>query len=107
MNKLSVQQSPLFNALFRKAGFNFALGSLDVEVLEDGGMGSHRLSLGKSDSVFGELACEIKFKDRDGIEVLASLLLDQYGNPFEVDIFKGDFSQLECWPSEDELNDGN
>ena len=37
---------------------------------------------------------EIQFTDTDGVEVLASLNLDQDGKPFELDVWKTDFNAL-------------
>ncbi len=66
-----------------------------VEPLSDGGMGSlHLYPNGKihDDRIFGEQKSDIMFKDKDGIEVIASLYLDQLGDIFEIDIWKTDFS---------------
>ncbi len=46
------------------------------------------------DRKFGRRASECQFTDEDGVEVLASLNLDQDGNLYELDIWKTDFGKL-------------
>lgn len=68
---------------------------LEVEPLNDGEMGSLRLfPYGElqEDRLFGEQASDLIFKDQDGVEVIATLYLDQCGDLFEIDIWKTDFS---------------
>lgn len=70
---------------------------LRVSEMEDGGMGSLRLFPDGSqveDRKFGRRASECQFTDEDGVEVLASLNLDQDGNLYELDIWKTDFGKL-------------
>ena len=66
-----------------------------VQPLADAGMGSLRLLL-RSDAdptqVFGRRAAECEFTDADGVKVIASLNLDQHGVPFELDVWKVDFT---------------
>lgn len=42
----------------------------------------------------GSQYSEIKFKDADGVDVIASLNLDEQQLPFELDIWKTDFKSL-------------
>lgn len=89
---------PLLRFLLNKAEITVDLLSVKVEIMDDGGMGSHRFHTRHSDSMF---ACEVSsctFLDSDGVEVSASLNVDQYGDLFEIDLFKGDFSSLKRWP---------
>lgn len=44
--------------------------------------------------MFGGQVAEYQFTDADGVEVLASLNVDQDGRPFELDMWKTDFSPL-------------
>jgi len=44
--------------------------------------------------IFGKQVSELQFLDKDGIEVIASLNVDDVGNLFELDIWKTDFSKL-------------
>lgn len=70
---------------------------LKVAEMEDGGMGSLRLvprGLELAARRFGSLLAELQFRDADGVEVLASLNADETGVPFELDIWKSDFSKL-------------
>lgn len=65
--------------------------------MDDGGMGSLRLRVrGQHDGAqrFGECVAECKFEDSDGVPVIASLYLDQNGLPFELDVWKTDYSPL-------------
>lgn len=73
------------------------LKNLKVTELSDGGMGSLRLlpdCVETRDSIFGMQASSCQFTDQDGVEVVASLNLDQHGNPYELDIWKTDFKKL-------------
>lgn len=68
-----------------------------VRPLSDGGMGSLRLQMpGQSKGMqrFGDCVAEYSFEDTDGVEVIASLYLDEDGTPFELDVWKTDFSPL-------------
>jgi hypothetical protein len=71
------------------------LDRVRVREMPDGGMGSLQLSIDdESGSRFGETVAELRFADRDGVPVLVSLNVDQEGRPFELDIWKTDFSPL-------------
>jgi hypothetical protein len=63
-----------------------------VEPMDDGGMGSLRLSGRKGVSL--RIAAELKFTDVDGVPVLASLYVDDDGTPLELDMWKVDFNSL-------------
>ena len=70
---------------------------LMVADMDDGRMGSLRLYPGGLDAVdqtFGAQASECQFIDEDGVEVIASLNLDQFGDLYELDIWKTDFEKL-------------
>ncbi len=47
-----------------------------------------------NDRAFGTAVSEAKFKDADGIDVIATLYLDQEDQPFELNVWKTDFSPL-------------
>jgi hypothetical protein len=73
------------------------LTNLLVSSMDDGGMGSLRLRLKSevdADPKLGRRAAEVQFADADGITVIASLNLSTKGLPFEMDIWKTDFSPL-------------
>ena len=85
--------------LVQKASLNMSEGwerSLTVSCLNDGGMGSMKLymSLPPKEIISTIFVSECSFKDSDGIDVLASLYLDQDHEICEVDIWKADFSPL-------------
>ena len=103
MKPISEEQKPLIKHLLGLSKLAIDISTLKVEAMDDGGMGSQKFSTAKTDSVFGGNIAEVTFKDLDGIEVLATIQVDQYGNPFELDMFKGDYSKLEKWPEENEL----
>ena len=68
-----------------------------VAEMNDSGMGSLRLFPEGSDVVdshFGKRASACQFTDEDGVEVIASLNLDQRGSLYELDIWKTDFGKL-------------
>jgi hypothetical protein len=65
--------------------------------MTDGGMGSLLLLLPESAAEsrrFGGSVAELHFKDDDGVDVIASLNVDQNKVPFELDVWKTDFSSL-------------
>lgn len=74
---------------------------LHVMDMKDGGMGSLLLfpkDFKEKDRQFGEQVSDYRFLDEDGVEVIASLNVDQNGNLFELDMWKTDFSKLLRWP---------
>jgi hypothetical protein len=71
--------------------------AIKVEPLDDGGMGSLAITPSEhvsSNRTFGLQVSECRFRDEDGIEVVASLNADRDGELFELDIWKTDFSGL-------------
>ena len=70
---------------------------------DDGGMGSLDLWLPSRSSLprsLGKTVAEYRFKDEDGVDVLVALNLDQNCVPYELDIWKVDFSPLIRIPEE-------
>lgn len=68
-----------------------------VSPMDDGGMGSLRLAMPDGASTgrkFGRKVAEHQFADADGVVVLASLYVDQDDMPFEMDVWKTDFSPI-------------
>ncbi|HYW12620.1 MAG TPA: hypothetical protein VE871_11715 [Longimicrobium sp.] len=99
--KPSTDEARLIRALVaRSAGLSLPPdwgGRLRVQEMSDGGMGSLRLSFADGDDgnrSLGEVAAELQFTDADGVEVIASLNADGDGVPFELDVWKSDFSAL-------------
>src|SRR4051812_11453405 len=77
------------------------LEGVKVKPMNDGGMGSLELApSGGSASKrrFGRKAAEHQFTDADGVDVLVTLNLDAEGRPFELDVWKTDFSPLVLIP---------
>jgi hypothetical protein len=71
--------------------------NLKVGAMNDGRMGSLRLFPSGSEdqnAQFGKCASACHFTDEDGVEIIASLNLDQYGNLYELDLWKTDFGKL-------------
>jgi hypothetical protein len=63
--------------------------------MEDGGMGSLYIvsERERSERKLGRALAEITFSDIDGVDVLVTLNIDQFGEIFELDIWKTDFSK--------------
>ena len=103
--KLTDAERRLLVALIGKADhLNLPIGwleSLEVQQMNDGGMGSLRLFFSTASAAqrtFGRQASELVFEDADGVKVVATLNLDSSGMPMELDLWKTDFSSLICIP---------
>lgn len=73
------------------------IDNVRVRSMNDGNMGSLRLRVEgalDTDQEFGARMAEYQFRDADGMQVIASLNVDKQGVPFELDIWKTDFSPL-------------
>lgn len=98
--KPTPSEERLLNLLIKKASVMFPANwkeGLLVRPMNDGGMGSLYLFPKGEVSIdrrFGKQVSEFQFKDQDGIEVIASLNVDNNGKLFELDIWKTDFSKL-------------
>jgi len=103
MDSIDSSILPLLNFLLAQAQVDVDMSSIKLEVMDDGGMGSHKFHNTNIDSKLGREASSCSFIDTDGIAVSATLNLDQYGSLFELDLFKGDFSKLQKWPLASEL----
>lgn len=79
------------------------LSTLQVQEMDDGEMGS--LELVSGEPPYGDsqktVTCKaaVQFTDEDGVEVIASLNAREDGVPFELDMWKTDFSPLIRIPS--------
>lgn len=101
--KPSIQEERLLELLIRKASVVIQVDwmtNLIVEPMKDDGMGSLYLFPNgvKRNRKFGKCVSEYQFVDKDGIEVIVSLNIDDKGELFELDIWKTDFSQLTSFP---------
>ena len=99
MRSLKKEELPLVRFMIQKAGIDVDVQNLKVESMDDGGMGSLHFFTETKEPKFGESVAEYEFKDEDGIPVFVTLMIDQNGNIFELDMFKGDFSPLIKWPN--------
>lgn len=104
MRELLEREHPLVGYLFELARLPVDLNALRVEPMQDGGMGSLAIApLGRS---YGSSASECHFYDSDGVVVSANLNLDKAAIPFEIDVFKIDFSPTTRWPKRTDLRAG-
>lgn len=102
--KPTIQEERLLELLVKKSSIalpeNWKDGLL-VRPMNDGGMGGLYLyPKGKEieGRVLGEQISDFQFTDLDGVEVVASLNVDNNGDLFELDIWKTDFGRLLEFP---------
>lgn len=74
------------------------IASMQVEDANDGGMGGLIFHSGNNNRRLGKDIAKIDFNDKDGTKVFATLSLDNYGDLYELDIWKTDFSRLINFP---------
>jgi hypothetical protein len=80
------------------------LAQARVQAMNDGGMGSIRFVEGAPNHRgFGRIVREVSFKDKDGVPVLASIIVDQSGELYELDLWKADFAPLSGIPDPSQL----
>ncbi|MEL0627413.1 hypothetical protein V6245_10700 [Salinibacterium amurskyense] len=87
-----VERAPRFS------GSPAVLTELTVAAMNDGGMGSLVIGHPAPERRFEDQVAEVTFFDVDGMCVSATLNVDQFGELFELDVFKGDFSPLRAVP---------
>lgn len=79
------------------------LDALKVREMKDGGMGSLELAVPAQNGIRsgGSVISKasVQFADEDGVQVVATLNASEDGVPFELDIWKTDFSPLKQIPS--------
>ncbi|MFB2597466.1 hypothetical protein ACEXQE_06725 [Herbiconiux sp. P17] len=80
------------------AHLSAALDKARVRSMDDGGQGSIRFEQPSPIREFGRQLSEFRFTDSDGVPVSATLNVDQFGDLYELDIFKGDFGRLISLP---------
>lgn len=99
--RLSDSERALLQRLLADAGDSGLrapqLSEIEVTPMPDGGMGSLLLwpPGAESHRRFGRRAAEVQYQDIDGVPIIASLNLDQYGLLFELDVWKVDFSEVQ------------
>ena len=79
-----------------------ALTGCQVVDLADGGMGSVQF-LGPGPRKFGTELVSAEYVDQDGTLVIISLYADIFGNLYEIDSWKVDFSKLLRYPTPADL----
>jgi hypothetical protein len=92
-------ERPLVGFLFAQALLTIDLSLVQIEPLQDGGMGSMRIASPDSASNSGGPIAECHFKDSDDTPVSAVL----YGIPFEVCLWKVNFKPLLRWPETSDI----
>ena len=75
------------------------LEELIVRDMDDGGMGSLRIGRAGPDRHFGRELVEGWYLDEDDMPISVSINVDQFGELFEVDSWKVDFSKRISLPS--------
>src|SRR6266404_6570699 len=66
-----------------------------VQEMKDGGMGSLRFWQKDGENrILGGVPAEAHFRDADGMLVIASVIVDQTGAVYELDLWRVDFSPL-------------
>ena len=91
----------LTHILANKTEFNLDKINLHdcmVEDMDDGGMGSLFFCSPHLDRILGNEIANFNFTDSDGVPVISTLSLDNFGDLFELDIWKSDFSALKKFP---------
>ena len=106
MRHLLTNEIPLVEFLFELAAIPLEVGSLKVQPMADGGMGSLSISPLDPGRRFGSQVAECHFYDEDGIPVSVTLNVDQNGAPFEIDVWRVDFSPTVAWPSRASITAG-
>jgi hypothetical protein len=81
------------------------LDEIQVEEMDDGGMGSLKVVVkGEDHRVYSKDLASADLWDIDGVPVFISVDLDMNGDFYQLDVFKGDFSPLKKFP---EVPDGS
>jgi hypothetical protein len=80
------------------------LEKLYVSELEDGGMGSLRFlsNINNENRTMKSELIECFFNDLDGVKVSATINIDNYGELFELDIWKVNFNKLIRLPKDED-----
>lgn len=103
--KPTIKELRLLELLIKKSSLIMSdnwKDNLLVRPMDDGEMGSLYLfpkGVMIEDRTIGEQVSDFQFTDSDGIEVIASLNLDENGDLFELDLWKTDFSKLLNFPN--------
>ncbi len=104
MRTLLDRETPLMCRLLALAGRQELADQLVIEPLADGGMGSFRIGELSTGRKLGRAVAEVGFLDAYGVCVTAVLNVDGQDRLFEDVIWKVDFSPLQHWPGEHEID---
>ena len=76
-----------------------------VVVLDDGNMGSIEFidPENRTGRMYSRDLIQASYKDKDEIEVLITLTLDNYNNLYELEFWKTDFSELIDYPKPNQV----
>jgi hypothetical protein len=111
MRLLREDEKRLMNCLLNNSVLvNINLDLLNVEEMNDGGMGGLYFvspQKAKSERRFGKCISERQFSDSDNIPILISVNVDEAGDLFELDIWKVDYSPLIRIPECEKANNNN
>lgn len=102
MRKMSQKELNFVRNLLSKSSYHdkysSALENMDVSDMEDGGMGSIKFESKRTNRLLGPDISHLEFDDSDGVKVLAYLSIDNYGDLYELDIWKTNFMPLISLP---------
>ena len=108
MRKLSRKERDLIEFMLSKESLDVAfsneLHSILVEDAGDSGMGGLVFHKDVKDRRLGKDIASLQFKDLDGVDVMVTLSLDNFGNLYELDVWKADFSPLISLPDVERLS---
>ena len=102
MREPTIEEDRIIRFLISKScaehAMDVRLGPYMVQEMQDGGMGSlyiiPKAIASKTERETGPMVAEFHANDIDDIEMVISLFLDTDLTPFELDIWKVDFSPL-------------
>ena len=95
---LTNQEKDFLKYMIKDKNFLAYVSKLFVEEMNDGGMRSLKFISSNNNRMLGDKLAELEFSDSDGITVIATFNLDNYGDPYELDMWKTDFSPLLALP---------
>ncbi len=103
MRTLIDREVPLMRRLLAIGRRQELAEQLLIEPMADGGMGGLRIGDCGAGRKLGHTVAEVQLTDADGVFVTAVLNVDTQDRLLEVDIWKVDFSPLQHWPIEREM----
>jgi hypothetical protein len=106
MRNLYEYELALMTALLAMANRSDDAKDLLVSPMNDGGMGSLLIGQPNSSRKMSKAVAQVHFKDSDGTLITAALNLDQFGDLFELDIWRVDFKSIQRWPNAEDIVEG-